>query len=122
VHIISIGGTSFRRYLELARLLENRVAALRITTAIISRTAWIALQKYSVRICRYSAMKILADQHFKYACIRTTLPSVCSFISEHLGIRIESHRKDETQVELITCQHEATTLHADDEVIKHFYQ
>ena len=29
VHIIAIGGTSFRRYLELARLLENRVAALR---------------------------------------------------------------------------------------------
>lgn len=29
VHIISIGGTSFRRYLELAVLLENRVAALR---------------------------------------------------------------------------------------------
>lgn len=39
-------------------------------------------------------------------------PSVCSFISEHLGIRIESHRKDETQIELITCQNEATTLHA----------
>ncbi|MBW9429162.1 AAA family ATPase [Atlantibacter hermannii] len=29
VHIIAIGGTSFRRYLELARLLENRVAVLR---------------------------------------------------------------------------------------------
>ncbi len=29
VHIIAIGGTSFRRYLELARLLGNRVAALR---------------------------------------------------------------------------------------------
>lgn len=28
VHIISIGGTSFRRYLELARLPENRVAAV----------------------------------------------------------------------------------------------
>lgn len=107
MHIISIGGTSFRRYLELARLLENRVAALRITMAIISRTAWIALQKYSVRICGYSTMKILTDQHLKYGCIRTTLPSVCRFISEHLGIRIESHRKDETQVELITCQHEA---------------
>ena len=29
VHIISIGGTSFRRYLELARLLENRIASVR---------------------------------------------------------------------------------------------
>ena len=29
VHIISIDGTSFRRYLELAGLLENRVAAVR---------------------------------------------------------------------------------------------
>jgi len=29
VHIISIGGSSFRRYPELARLLENRVAAVR---------------------------------------------------------------------------------------------
>lgn len=48
--------------------------------------------------------------------------SVCSFISEHLGIRIESHRKDETQIELITCQNKAVTLHADDEVIKLFYQ
>lgn len=49
-------------------------------------------------------------------------PSVCSFISEHHGIRIESHRKDETQIKLITCQNEAATLHADDEVIKLFYQ
>lgn len=49
-------------------------------------------------------------------------PSVCRFISEHLGIRIESHRKDVTQIELITCQNEAATLHADDEVIKLFYQ
>lgn len=29
VHVIAIGGTSFRRYLEMARLLGNRVAALR---------------------------------------------------------------------------------------------
>lgn len=29
IHVIAIGGTSFRRYLELARLLGNRVAALR---------------------------------------------------------------------------------------------
>ncbi|GME63590.1 MULTISPECIES: hypothetical protein [unclassified Pantoea] len=49
-------------------------------------------------------------------------PSVCSFISEYTGIRIESHRMDETQIELITCQNEAATLHADDEVIKLFYQ
>ena len=29
---------------------------------------------------------------------------------------------DETQTELITCQNEAATFHADDEVIKLFYQ
>lgn len=29
---------------------------------------------------------------------------------------------DETQIELITCQNEAATLHADDEVIKLFCQ
>lgn len=29
---------------------------------------------------------------------------------------------DETQIELITCHNEAATLHADDEVIKLFYQ
>lgn len=29
---------------------------------------------------------------------------------------------EEKQIELITCQNEAATLHADDEVIKLFYQ
>jgi hypothetical protein len=43
VHIIAIGGTSFRRYLELARLLENRVAAFVIMTATISKTAMNAM-------------------------------------------------------------------------------
>ncbi|MEN4700019.1 DNA helicase UvrD [Pantoea agglomerans] len=49
-------------------------------------------------------------------------PSVCSSISEYPSIRIESHRKDETLIELITCQNAAAGLHADDEVIKLFYQ
>lgn len=49
-------------------------------------------------------------------------PSVCCFISERLGIRIDAHREDETQIELITCQSEAGRLHADEGIIKLFYQ
>lgn len=47
---------------------------------------------------------------------------MCSFISEYPSIRIESRRKDETQIDLITCQNEAATLYADVEVIELFYQ
>lgn len=70
---------------------------------------------------RFLAAGIVPDRHTLSKTWRSS-PSVCSFISEHLGISIESHRKDETQIELITCQNEAATLHADDEVIKLFYQ
>ncbi|MGC0955313.1 hypothetical protein WKH24_20910 [Pantoea agglomerans] len=65
--------------------------------------------------------KLVPDWHILSKTSRNS-PSVCSFISEHPGIRIESHCMDETQIKLIICQNEAATFHADDEVIKLFYQ
>ncbi|MGC0851553.1 hypothetical protein [Pantoea agglomerans] len=65
--------------------------------------------------------KLVPDWHILSKIWRSS-SSVCSFISEHPGIRIESRRKDETQIDLITCQNVAATLYADDEVIKLFYQ
>jgi len=49
-------------------------------------------------------------------------PAVCSFITEKLGIIINSHRSDDTLVQIIEDQDIARVLFADDEKVKLFYQ
>lgn len=49
-------------------------------------------------------------------------PSVCAFVTDHLGIDIQSHRDDATNIALIKDQDEADVIFADNEIIKLFYK
>lgn len=48
-------------------------------------------------------------------------PEVCAYITEKLGIDIESHRLDSVQIEHITNKSKALELARDDNVVKLFY-
>ena len=49
-------------------------------------------------------------------------PSVCAFITERLGIKIESRRSDDTTVHLIEDKEVARSLFADDSKVKLFFK
>ncbi len=49
-------------------------------------------------------------------------PSVCSFVSENLGIDILSHREDEVLVEFVNDETKINNIFTNDSVIKLFYQ
>ncbi|MDR5857980.1 DNA helicase UvrD [Halomonas eurihalina] len=49
-------------------------------------------------------------------------PTVCAFVSENLGIDIQSHRADETEVTLIECREHANRIFNCCETVKLFYQ
>jgi hypothetical protein len=49
-------------------------------------------------------------------------PTVCNFISEQLGISIQSHRTENTEVIFINDKAKATQLVGDKNVVKLFYQ
>lgn len=48
--------------------------------------------------------------------------TVCKFINDKLGISIESHRTDETEVEFIDDKEKATEFFNDTNIVKLFYQ
>jgi superfamily I DNA/RNA helicase len=49
-------------------------------------------------------------------------PSVCSFVSENLGIAIQSHRQDAVQVELLKDKQIIKDVYIDDSIVKLFFQ
>lgn len=49
-------------------------------------------------------------------------PTVCKFVSEKLGINIESARNDETQIEFVDCPVQVQDIIRDNLIIKLFYQ
>ena len=49
-------------------------------------------------------------------------PSVCNFITEKIGISINSHREDEVQIHIIETKHEALSILNNNEIVKLFYQ
>jgi hypothetical protein len=49
-------------------------------------------------------------------------PTVCQFITDNLGINIESHRKCATVIELIKDKLRATEIFNDTSIIKLFYK
>lgn len=53
-----------------------------------------------------------------YRCSR----SVCSFITNSLGISIDSHRSDSTKVEIVDSMDKLVELFSDEEIVKLFYQ
>ena len=64
-----------------------------------------------------------------YTADKTTLlksyrcsPSICTYVQDNLGIQIESHREDETDIVNIESQEDADALFDDSGVVKLFYQ
>lgn len=49
-------------------------------------------------------------------------PSICDFINDHLGIEIESHREDETNVQIIDEERSANEVFCSNKIVKLFYQ
>lgn len=49
-------------------------------------------------------------------------PSICSFAQDELGIQIQSHRKDEVEVRLVSDNMEVERIYSDDSIVKLFYQ
>jgi DNA helicase-2/ATP-dependent DNA helicase PcrA len=49
-------------------------------------------------------------------------PSICSYVSEHIGIPIESHRDDEVVVSFIEDIEQINELMEDDSIVKLFYE
>ncbi len=49
-------------------------------------------------------------------------PTICDFISQNIGIEIESHRNDEVLIKIINKKEEAAAVYYDNLIIKLFYQ
>ena len=49
-------------------------------------------------------------------------PAICNFISQKLGIEIESHRKDDSEIHFISDEQEAQNIISSNEIVKLFYQ
>ncbi len=49
-------------------------------------------------------------------------PTICEFVSDQLGIEIESHRTDETEIQFIECNELANQLFECNKTVKLFYQ
>lgn len=49
-------------------------------------------------------------------------PTICNFVSQHLGIKIASHRHDNSAIHIINKQDEADKLFRDDSKVKLFYK
>lgn len=49
-------------------------------------------------------------------------PTVCNFVSQEIGIAIESHRDDETKVEYVDSEERADHLFHQSDIVKLFYQ
>lgn len=47
--------------------------------------------------------------------------SVCNFVSENLGIMIDSHRTDKTLIKFVQCENEAKELFYRNDIVKLFY-
>ncbi|MEH6639961.1 MAG: hypothetical protein V7717_11840 [Porticoccaceae bacterium] len=55
---------------------------------------------------------------YSYRCS----PSVCRYVRENLGIAIDSHRDDETEIYELTTWVQAEQIINDDSIVKLFYQ
>jgi putative ATP-dependent endonuclease of OLD family len=77
IHVISVDGTSFKRYLELAKLLGIKVAVIRDNDGDYQANC---VANYADYVS--ASIKIFADAdgaHLKFACIKTTRPFAMTF-------------------------------------------
>lgn len=49
-------------------------------------------------------------------------PTICKYISINLGIELESHKTEETNIIIISTKEEAIEVHSNSEIVKLFYQ
>jgi DNA helicase II / ATP-dependent DNA helicase PcrA len=49
-------------------------------------------------------------------------PIICKFITDKIGIRIESHRKDDARINVVETNHDAIPLLSNNAIVKLFYQ
>lgn len=49
-------------------------------------------------------------------------PTICNYITENLGIEIDSHKKEETNIIIIDNKVDATRIHSNSKIVKLFYQ
>ena len=70
---------------------------------------------------RFQQTGILVDLKTLNKSFRCS-PTVCKFISESLGISIESHRTDDTNIQFIEDQEKATGVFRNRRIVKLFYQ
>jgi DNA helicase-2/ATP-dependent DNA helicase PcrA len=49
-------------------------------------------------------------------------PSICNFITDRIGISIDSHRTDEVEIHIIETKHDAQSILENNEIVKLFYQ
>lgn len=70
---------------------------------------------------KFSEMGLVLDTTTLNKSYRCS-PSICNFISEKIGIIIDSHRNDEVKIHLIENSNEARSVLSDNEIVKLFYQ
>ncbi len=71
VHIISIDGTSFKRYLELAKILGIKVAAIRDNDSDFQTNCVANYENYTTESINILQTLITIARHSKSVCIKT---------------------------------------------------
>lgn len=66
-------------------------------------------------------MKVAPDKTTLNKSYRCS-PEICTFIQKNIGIPIESHRFDKTEIRIVEKREEAQEILKDSEVVKLFYQ
>jgi hypothetical protein len=70
---------------------------------------------------QFSDMGLVVDMTTLDASYRCS-PSVCDFISNKLGVRMRSNRKDSTNIYFVESQEKADEIFQDTNIVKLFYQ
>jgi len=77
--------------------------------------------EFDLYINEFEHMGLIIDKTTLSKSYRCS-PTICQFITEHLGIRIESHRKEDTEVVFIDNLEEAKVIFNDKSIVKLFYR
>ncbi|HHF2858974.1 TPA: DNA helicase UvrD [Vibrio diabolicus] len=74
--------------------------------------------KYKQRFIQAGFYVDIDSLSHSYRCSENT----CKFVTDNIGIEIFSHRKDTTEVQLITCKKRVTEIFSCSKTVKLFYQ
>lgn len=72
-------------------------------------------------LARFPKMGLTVDESTLSHSYRCS-PTVCTFVTENLGINIQSHRDDVTPIRFLEQKHEVKQILKSSEIIKLFYQ